>query len=58
MEQNGKLREFRIWNQAKKKTKGNDVKMILFILAYLTLIKLPFSLSTGIGLPSGQCYKH
>ena len=53
----GKRREFRIRNNAQK-TKENDVKTILFSLAYLTLVKLPFSISTGIGLPSGQCYKH
>ena len=34
----------------------NGVKTILFTLAYLTLIRLPFSISTGISLPSGQCY--
>ena len=43
------------WNNARK-TKENDVKTILFSLAYLTLIKILCSMSTGIGLPSGQCY--
>ena len=60
MEQNhlhGKRQEFRIRNNAQK-TKEHDVKTILFNLAYLTLIKLLFSMSAGIGLPSGQCYKH
>ena len=49
MEQNhlhGQRREFRIQNNAQK-TKENDVKMILFSLANLTLIKLPFCMSTG-----------
>ena len=53
----GKRREFRIRNNAQI-TKENDVKTILFSLAYLTPIKLLFSMSTGIGLPSGQYYKH
>ena len=48
---------FHIWNNAQK-SKENDVKTILFSLAYLTPIKLPFYMSTGRGLPSGQCYKH
>ena len=52
-----KLREFRIRDNAPK-TKENDVKTILFSLAYLTPIKLSFCMSTGTGLPSGQCYKH
>ena len=52
-----KRRAFRIRNNAQK-TKENDVKTILFSMAYLTPIKLPFFMSTGIGLPSGQCYKH
>ena len=52
-----KWQEFRIQNNAPK-TKENDVKTILFSLAYITPIKLMFSRSTGIGLPSGQCYKH
>ena len=38
--------EFHIWKNAQK-TKQNDVKTILFSLAYLTLIKLPFCMSTG-----------
>ena len=42
----GQRREFRIRNNVQK-TKENDVKMILFSLAYLTLIKLPFCMSTG-----------
>ena len=41
-----------------QKSKENDGKTILFSLAYLTLIKLPLCMSTGIGLPSGQGYKH
>ena len=49
--------EFYIRNNAQK-TKENDAKMILYSQAYLIPIKLPFSMSTGIGLPSGQCYKH
>ena len=60
MEQNhlhGKRLEFPIRKNAQK-TKENYIKTILFSLAYLTLIKLSFSMSTGIGLPSGQCYKH
>ena len=60
MEQNhlhGQRRAFRIRNNAQK-TRENDVKTILFSLAYFTPINLPFSMSTGIGLPSGQCYKH
>ena len=44
--------EFRIRNNTQK-TKENDVKTILFSLAYVTMIKLLFSMSTGIGLPSG-----
>ena len=39
-------REFHIQNSAQK-MKENDVKTILFSLAYLTLIKLPFCMSTG-----------
>ena len=39
-------REFRIWNNHKK-MKENDVKTILFSLAYLTPIKFPFCMSTG-----------
>ena len=49
MEQNhlhGQQREFRIQNNTHK-TKENDVKTILFTLAYLTPIKLPFCKSTG-----------
>ena len=49
MEQNHlheQRREFCIRNNAQK-TKENDVKTILFSLAYLTLIKLPFYMSTG-----------
>ena len=49
MEQNhlhGQRREFCIRNNAQK-TKENDVKTILFSLAYLTPIKLPFCMSTG-----------
>ena len=42
----GKLREFCIRNSTQK-LKENDVKTILFDLAYLTLIKLPFCMSTG-----------
>ena len=42
----GQRREFRIWNNAQK-TKGNDVKMILSSLAYITLIRLPFCMNTG-----------
>ena len=42
----GQRREFRIRNNARK-TKENDVKMILFSLVYLTPIKLPFCMSTG-----------
>ena len=38
--------EFCIWNNAQK-MKENDVKKILFSLAYLTPIKLPFCMSTG-----------
>ena len=53
----GKWQEFRIRNNAQK-TKENEVKTILFSLIYLTLIKLSFSMSTGIGLPSGQRYEH
>ena len=33
--------------QYPKKTKENDVKTILFSMVYLTLIKLPFCMSTG-----------
>ena len=36
----------RIRNNAQK-TKENDVKMILFSLAYLAPINLPFCMSTG-----------
>ena len=39
-------REFRVRNNAQK-MKENDVKIILFSLAYLTLIKLLFCMSTG-----------
>ena len=49
MEQNqlhGQRREFRIRNNAPKK-KENDVKTILFCLAYLAPIKLPLCMSTG-----------
>ena len=53
----GKWREFPIRNNAQK-AKENDIKTILFNLGYLISIKLPFSMSTGIGLPYGQCYKH
>ena len=42
----GQWRDFRIWNNTQK-TKENDVKTILFSLVYLTLIKLPFCMSTG-----------
>ena len=52
----GQRREFRIRNSAQK-TKENDVKTILFSPSYLTLIKLLFCMSTGVDLPSGQCYK-
>ena len=52
----GKRREFNMQNNAQK-TKENDIKTILFSLAYLRPIKHPFISSTGIGLPSGQCYK-
>ena len=44
--------------EQRPKTMGNDVKTVLFSLAYLTPIKLPFYMSTGIGSPSGQCHKH
>ena len=60
MEQNhlhGKRWEFRVQNNARK-PKENYVKTILFSLAYLTSIKLLFSMGTGIGLPTEQCYKH
>ena len=50
-------RELSIRNNAPK-MKENDAKTFLFSLAYLTPLKLLFSMSTGIGLPSGQCYKH
>ena len=42
----GQQWEFRIRDNAQK-TKENDVKTILFSLAYLTPIKLPFCMSTG-----------
>ena len=48
MEQNhlhGQQQEFRIRNNPPK-TKENDVKTILFSLAYLTQIKLLFCMST------------
>ena len=48
----GKRREFRIRNNAQK-IKKNNVKTILFSMAYLIPIKLSFLMSTGIGLPSG-----
>ena len=53
----GQRREFCIQNNAQK-MKENHVKIISFSLAYLTPIKLLFCMSTGIGLPSGQCYKN
>ena len=49
MEQNhlhGQRREFCIWNSAQK-MKENYVKKILFSLAYVTLIRLPFCMSLG-----------
>ena len=42
----GQRREFRIRNNTQE-TKENDVKTVLFSLAYLTPIKLPFCVSTG-----------
>ena len=41
----GQRREFRIRNSAQK-TKENNVKIILFSLAYITPIRLPFCMST------------
>ena len=43
---NVQRQELRIRNNAQE-TKENDVKMILFSLAYITLIKLLFCTSTG-----------
>ena len=44
----GQQREFRIRNNTQK-TKENYVKMILSSLAYITLIRLSFCISTSEG---------